>query len=436
MSIDALQAPRKSQSTQPTNGNGNQPSKSNFDKFRVSRKLDTRTVRLKHSFIVRWARVLHPFSFVVFTVLEMYADWNETVTSPNPAAGNGVYPTKPLEVANPNYGHTKGWTGLKRIAELTGCNRSHVHRALVELEQYGLLSHADPDPAARSRNGTETDWIISQDVDPPSEVISLTYKGLEELSARRHSGGTRLTSETPPVSPVRPPPSHPWDGSRLTSETPPVSPVRPPSTSSVPSVSSVPLESSSSSASGTEPNPTTTTCRQTPPTIERLRQVLRLSVDDGVLWQLWLSSSKEQPSITLDELKHFVDIKLDLAMRGHVVNPPGFLLAAVPAALRGRSLGDYRAAVARRADELSRGGGDSATELTDEQRRLIQLDRAQRTMRAMHEYRALKPHEQNESERLLAEFSRSMDQVTLEQVSEEINRILISRAGNGSTPAA
>src|ERR1700758_1224375 len=148
---DAVNVPEKTNghkyaTNQPTGSKSPENASTQFDKMHVSHPPRGKFVRLSHRFIRQWGRVLHPLTFMVFCVLEMWADFEEVRKVPNPTARNGVYVAPKLYEPNPGFGHTDGYHSVADLAKLAGRGNTAVRRALAELAKYGLLRHAEPDP--------------------------------------------------------------------------------------------------------------------------------------------------------------------------------------------------------------------------------------------------------------------------------------------------
>ena len=335
-----------------------------FEKLRVSHPPRGKFVRLSHRFIQCWTRVLSPLEFTVFCVLSMWADFTEFRETTRTDVGN--WPLEPLTSKEPNpaYNHTNGYHGIGELVSMTGISRTTVKRALSQLVEYGLLKHAEPDARKRTSAGVECDWIVDQDVEPPSEVISLTRKALRELQANCRQAD-KTSSE---VSPPGPPAAHPLGHQRPT----PLGHQRPTpwATSGPPKEleildSGVETPTSSSSLEAERENTTTTTPAPPPPheppksnpevpapakpeaipmdpELTNLRQVGTMVLDHNLLIQLWQECRHTQPDITVKELQACMSSKSLLAIRPGVGNGPAYLVRCVVQAIAGGWLATHR----------------------------------------------------------------------------------------------
>src|SRR5215472_3700463 len=132
--------PQSPDSKSPENVSGQ------VETFRVRRPPADKFVRLRNGFIQSWCRVLHPLAFMVYCILEMWADFRPSIEIPGTEVGK--WPFEPLtqKQPNPKYGHTNGYHTVSEISKLTGTTHTSVDRSLRELLKYGLLTEDQPEP--------------------------------------------------------------------------------------------------------------------------------------------------------------------------------------------------------------------------------------------------------------------------------------------------
>ena len=335
-----------------------------FDRMTVHHPPRGKFVKLSHSFIQRWSRVLTPLEFLVFCIIEMWADFSEWKYVDRETVGE--WPFQPLTErhANPTYGHTLGYHGIADIVQMTGISRSPIERCLRQLVHYGLLRHSDPDPTNRMAAGVKSDWIVDQNVEPPSEYIAMTRKGLREHAREcRRADKTSSKTLTPtsqetwvprpgrrtPLRPRRRGSYVPGDVPNSVESVEPLVGTPPASSSSVEAADEPTMTMPDPDEPGRPPEPVRPIRQQTPErqTIQdeglvTLGSVGNLVLEDALVLRLWHDARAIAPDITSQELHAAMSCKVGLASMPSVRNGPMYLVTCVTKALAGGWLLRYR----------------------------------------------------------------------------------------------
>jgi hypothetical protein len=342
MSLPTDSAPRKSQPSQSSNGNGNQENANQFDRFQVRDKPRDWEVRLKNKWIKAWFRVLHPLAIQVWCVLKMHALWRE----------------------GPDHGKTGDWYTKQSLIDLCGTTDRGIRRALAELQFYGLLSYEDPDPQQRSKRGKCCRMVLDDDAPVPSERFRLTHKA---ISASKHNVGAPTYCQNDHGSHGQNGlgthgqndlGSHGQNGLGTHGQN------GRPQRSSIKIGESRTESMSSSSSIGTreskadDDEPTlppqdrpTQKKDQPPPDVAgqsqpeglmALRQIIPVHIDDGALRQLVGNCRQVHPDVTMQEIEAFTVDRCMWLKENHARNPVGWLLTAVPNSMAGDGLKVYR----------------------------------------------------------------------------------------------
>lgn len=355
MTVADNQHRRKSVTNQDINGKSTNGALGQNGKFRVRRPPADLWVKLHHSFLRAWCSVLPPYTFMVFCLLEMFADFVEGWQVPADDAGNGLYRADPRWEPNPLYGHTNGFHSVAEVADLTGASTSAVRRAVTLLVHYGLVSYQKPEMTERRREGVAVDWIVHQDVRPPTGRIELTDKGLQADVGAPTSTIPQVNNESVPLSPVTEGVCHQRKRSTVTSDRGGVSPVievdagaslsssisvlRGGETSSSlafaetppPPPAHLPTDQPKTTPPGKPPAPTHQPASQLD--LTPLKVIDGHWLDDDAIMRLWQGSVAVAPDITVNEVRQCASSKASQANLDRIGNPVGFLITAVPNAL-------------------------------------------------------------------------------------------------------
>lgn len=97
----------------------------------------------------------------------------------------------------------------------------------------------------------------------------------------------------------------------------------------------------------------TTTTTTTPVALGSQLRSLNPAFDDSAVSRLWTECRRQTPDCTVDEIVHFVNLKLDQLHRNrNIVNPIGMVLTSVPSYFSGTAIADLRANREKEAKEL------------------------------------------------------------------------------------
>ena len=98
----------------------------------------------------------------------------------------------------------------------------------------------------------------------------------------------------------------------------------------------------------------TTSTSKAPRAFGSQLQTLNPAFDDAAVSRLWADCNRQNPDCTVDEIVHFVNLKLDQLRRNrNIINPIGMVLTSVPSYFSGTAIADLRAARKREAVELA-----------------------------------------------------------------------------------
>lgn len=325
----------------PSNGNGKNHSDQRYlraqkdskriEHLRARRGSREWEVRLKHEFVQTWARILHPLAFVLFTILEMYADWRPGKTQ----------------------GHTRGYQTMADLCAFTGADHKSVRRALAELEFYGLITYTAGPCGDRQRTGKPLDIETHQITTLPLLPYRHQFVAMQPVTA--NVGAPTIGKNGEGSSPHfgEGSPAQNGEGSSPQNGSTPL-PKMGRGNTSIASHSRDSLTPPSASSIGKPAaTPTTTASTFDPQEPLQLIQHLETRLDIKAARQLLVACRTLQPDCTLEEIAAFAARKQTMIASGKIRNPVGFLISAVPEAMRGPALNEYRAAQARAREQAA-----------------------------------------------------------------------------------
>lgn len=297
-----------------------QPPAPDDDAIEVLRDSRHWEVRLQHEFIITWAKLLHPISFLVFTILEMKANWSK----------------------GPTHKQTRGYITKHLIMALARCSLNTVDSALLELQTWDLIRYVQPDADLRRRSGRASNIWLNERAKPCLGAKRLTQAALKALVSNVDASTLPQNSAQPtPKIGVGPTPKIEVGG------TPeigcgPTPKIEVPNTSIASSIPEKDQNTPSSSSDLVERHTTTTTIKVTHD-LTPLRQAAGFFVDDRIVKSIWERAVQEAPDVTVDEVRHCMAAKgAQISNSPSTRNAVALLGVAVPNAIRDGWLEAYR----------------------------------------------------------------------------------------------
>lgn len=297
-----------------------QPNPPQDDAIEVLRDSRHWEVRLQHEFIITWAKLLHPISFLVFTILEMKANWSKGAT----------------------HKQTRGYLTKHLIMAIARCSLTTVDLALLELHTWDLIRYVQPDADLRRRSGRSSNIWLNEKARPCLGAKRLTQAELKSLKSNVGAPTLHQTSAQPTLETSVGPTLE--TGVRGTPETKggPTLETGVPNTSITSNSRGEDRQTSSPSAN-LVPSHVTTTTVTISHDLTPLRQAAGFFVDDRAVKDLWDRAVREAPDVTVDEVRSCMASKgVQISNSPSTRNPVALLVVAVPNAIRDGWLQAFR----------------------------------------------------------------------------------------------